>query len=233
MKLALLSTLPGILSIGMLCACGGSVTSSGVEADGGRPESGTPEGSVGMGDSGAPDGDSGGPVFGRVPLNHRPNDAQCSTTAAAGTCGGEEPFPDGGCTMDNDCTSGKEGRCIGPGGGPASDCACTYDTCAGDTDCPSGQTCGCHGSPYIGGSGNTCVSGNCRVDADCGKSGYCSPSPIEGCGPALGGYFCHTGLDECVDDSDCSPGPTTPGGGFCSYVGTDARWECVTIDYCG
>ena len=230
MKLALLSTFPLILSMGLLCACGGSVTPSGAQAGGGHPERGMPDGSGGM-DGVAPDGDGGSPV-GRVPLNHRPSDAQCATTAAAGNCGGEEPFPDAGCTMDSDCTAGKEGRCETPGGGPVSDCVCIYDKCGGDTDCPGGQPCGCHGSPYSGGLGSTCVPGNCRVDADCGENGYCSPSPTQGCGPTLGGYYCHTALDQCIDDSDCSPTPTTPGGGFCSYVATDARWECVTIDYC-
>src|SRR5580692_5594444 len=85
---------------------------------------------------------------GRVPVNRRPSDTQCSTPAPPGDCAG--PFPDGGgCASDSDCTeAGTNGRCINAGGGPAAPCFCTYDKCTGDTDCPGGQTCACHGAPY-------------------------------------------------------------------------------------
>jgi hypothetical protein len=140
----------------------------------------------------------------KVPVNHRASDAQCSTPAPAGDCAGPGPEP-GGCTTDSMCTAGTNGRCLHPGGGPAADCFCTYDTCIHDTDCPAGQTCACHGAPYTDGVGNTCIKGKCRVDSDCGVGGYCSPSAGSSiCGDSLLGYFCHTAADLCTDDSDCS-----------------------------
>jgi hypothetical protein len=162
---------------------------------------------------------------GRVPVNHRPSDAQCSTAAAPGDC--VAPFPDAGCAGDNDCTEADtNGRCINQGGGPAAPCFCTFDECLVDTDCPGGQTCACHGAPYTDGRGNTCVTGNCRVDADCGAEGYCSPSSLTAiCGDSLAGYYCHTAADLCIDDSDCSSGG-------CLYSTTDSRWECAVVPVC-
>jgi len=161
----------------------------------------------------------------RVPVNHRPSDAQCSTSAAPGDCAGA--FPDAGCASDNDCTeAGTNGRCINQGGGLAAPCFCTFDQCLVATDCPHGQTCACHGAPYTGGHGNTCVTGNCRVDADCGAEGYCSPSSLAAiCGDSLAGYYCHTAADLCIDDSDCS-------GRGCVYSTTNSRWECIEVQVC-
>jgi hypothetical protein len=205
---------------------------------------GVSEGSHG-GSSGAADDDagkgasSGDPMSGqpsgthaaRVPLNHRPDDVQCSAPAEPGDCAGPGPTP-GGCTADSDCTTGTNGRCLHPPGGPAADCSCTYDTCQGDTDCPSGKTCACHGSPYTDSAGNACVSGNCRVDADCGGA-YCSPSSQDQvCGDYLAGYFCHTAADLCIDDTDCPGVATNPGSPACAYSTTDSRWECVLRPVC-
>jgi hypothetical protein len=161
---------------------------------------------------------------GRLPVNHRPSDAQCSTSAPPGDC--VAPFPDAGCASDNDCAeAGTNGRCINQGGGPAAPCFCTSDTCSVDTNCPNGQTCACQGAPYTDGHSNTCVTGNCRVDADCGAE-YCSPSSLTAiCGDSLAGYYCHTATDRCIDDSDCS-------GGGCVYSTTDSRWECVSVPVC-
>ncbi len=175
---------------------------------------------------------------GRVPVNHRPSDAQCSTPAPPGDCAA--PYPGGGCASDSDCTeAGTNGRCINPGGGPAAPCFCTNDMCIVDTDCPSGQTCACHGAPYTDARGNTCVKGNCRVDADCGSGGYCSPSSNTGiCGDSLAGYYCHTAADLCIDDSDCpqspigSSGTITVGNPGCVYSTTDSRWECIIVPVC-
>lgn len=172
---------------------------------------------------------------GRVPVNHRPSDAQCSTPAPPGDCAG--PYPDGGgCASDTNCAeAGTNGRCINPGGGPAAPCFCTYDRCLGDTDCPSGQTCACHGAPYTDSVGNTCVQGNCRVDADCGAGGYCSPSSNTGiCGDSLAGYYCHSAADLCIDDSDCPESSNgTVGEPGCVYSTTDSRWECIIVPVCG
>jgi hypothetical protein len=160
-----------------------------------------------------------------VPVNHRADDSQCAGSPPPGNC--PESIPMDVCSHDTDCTTGTNGRCVESGGG-ALDCSCTYDTCATDNDCPKGQLCACHGSPYTESAGNTCMPGNCRVDADCGASGYCSPSEGGGCG-SLGGYYCHTPSDQCVNDSDCS------GGGLdvCEWSSTDARWECQMELLCG
>jgi hypothetical protein len=177
-------------------------------------------------DGSADAADAGESGAGRVPVNHRPSDAQCATTPPPGDCAG--PYPDAGCASDGVCTeAGTNGRCINPGGGPAAPCFCTYDKCSGDTDCPSGQTCACHGAPYTDSAGNACVKGNCRVDADCGAGGYCSPSSDTSiCGDSLAGYYCHTAADLCVDDSDC---PESSG---CVYSTTDSRWECLVVPVC-
>jgi hypothetical protein len=171
---------------------------------------------------------------GRVPVNHRPSDAQCATSAAPGDC--VAAFPDAGCASDSDCTeAGTNGRCINGGGGVAAPCACTSDKCAVDIDCPAGQTCACHGAPYTDGNSNTCVTGNCRVDADCGTQGYCSPSSLTAiCGDSLAGYYCHTAADRCIDDSDCpGPSPGKPAGSAgCLYSTKDSRWECAVVPVC-
>jgi hypothetical protein len=175
-------------------------------------------------------GGSGEAGAGRIPVNHRANADPCAAPRPAGNCTGGTGVRDGGfmCLQDSDCTAGKSGRCGNPGG-PAG-CYCSYDTCTLDTDCPTGQTCACHGSPYNS-FGNTCVPGNCRVDADCGAGGYCSPTAPAGgwCG-SVGGHYCHTPNDLCVDDRDCPAG--TPGEGFCEYSTTNGRWECRVVAVC-
>jgi Cys-rich repeat protein len=100
--------------------------------------------------------------------------------------------------------------------------------CSDDAACPSGETCACHGSAYSSG-GNTCVPGNCRVDSDCGAGGYCSPTEdVMSCG-GVGGYYCHTAQDRCVNDSDCADG------GFpdvCAYSTSAGYWECAQQSLC-
>jgi hypothetical protein len=126
------------------------------------------------------------------------------------------------CSKDSECAdAGLNGRCVEMGGGVAY-CGCTYDDCVHDSDCSPGKTCACHGSPYEGQLGNSCVPGNCRIDSDCGVGGYCSPtySP-NGCG-GLGGYYCHTTADQCVNDSDCADG----GFAVCAYVAMLGHWAC-------
>jgi hypothetical protein len=133
------------------------------------------------------------------------------------------------CSNDSACTAGTNGRCVESGGGVL-ECSCTYDTCTGDATCPTNQTCACHGAPYTDGQGNTCVPGNCRVDADCGTGGYCSPTyNLNSCG-SLGGYYCHTPQDQCINDTDCG-GANGPE--LCIYSGTDGRWECHMQELCG
>jgi hypothetical protein len=188
-------------------------------------------GSTGGSGSSSGGGSSGSSSGGRVPLQHRPSDAQCSTPAPAGDCTvGPSPIE---CTGDSSCTAGTNGRCINRGGGPAAPCFCTYDACVHDTDCPSGTVCACHASPYTDDHGNTCTMGNCRVDADCGAGGYCSPSSLPvACGDSLAGYYCHTAGDLCIDDGDCPSHPTMAVVPGCAYSTKDSRWECVERPYC-
>jgi hypothetical protein len=95
-----------------------------------------------------------------------------------------------------------------------------------DGDCGTGKLCACHGSPYTYGTGNTCTPGNCRVDADCGPGGYCSPAfNTSGCG-SLGGYYCHTANDQCVNDNDC------PSANVCTYSASAAVWQCAATVLC-
>lgn len=197
-------------------------------ADAGGADTGTDAGAAdaGGGDTGI---DGGGTDAGRdgatarVPVNHRPDDSACQAAAPPGNCSIGSGIA---CSSDSDCTGGASGRCNMNMGGAAF-CRCTYDTCAHDTDCPTGQTCACHGSALHADS-NVCLPGNCRVDSDCGVGGFCSPSiaPM-GCG-GLGGYYCHTAADTCIDDADCS------GSGImaCEYIAASSRWECMARLFC-
>jgi hypothetical protein len=163
---------------------------------------------------------------GRVPSQHRSVAAACSEPAPPGNCHLPKSTVPGSCQTDSDCADGSlSGRCIEPTlGGPAL-CDCTYDRCTVDADCGSGHACSCRIDPYQYGFGNTCVPGNCRIDSDCGVGGYCSPSV----GPNsfnIGGYYCHTARDECIDDRDCAMGYSDS---FCFYSTGDGRWECETL----
>ena len=167
---------------------------------------------------------------GRVPANHRPNDAQCGTLPPPGDCS-NQGGPGGMCQSDTTCTAGTNGRCVESGGG-ALFCACTYDACQSDTGCPTDETCACHGSAYVGGQGNACTQGNCRIDSDCdGGAGYCSPAEnTMSCGDLLG-YYCHTPNDQCVDDTDCTGSGNGPQ--VCTYSAAANRWQCQGEGLCG
>lgn len=212
-----------------------SSSSSGASSSG---SSGSSSG-VSGGSSGSSSG-SGGPV--RVPVNHRPDDTQCSTPRLPGSCSGF-----GGCQNDMQCAldAGNadaadaghpdagyvaNGRCNNT---PTGSCTCTYDLCLHDSDCTGGP-CACHGSAYTFPGGNECVPGNCRIDSDCGPGGYCSPSNgAYFCGgPA--GYYCHTPSDLCTDDTDCSDAGSPQMGvaGLCEYAMAAQRWECQQVQLC-
>jgi len=128
--------------------------------------------------------------------------------------------------VDSDCSGGANGRC---GHGAVNLCMCSYDTCMADSDCTTGQTCACHGSTYNI-FGNTCVPSNCRVDSDCGARGYCSPSTTPGqiCG-AVGGYYCHTPDDQCVENTDCVGDAGTEA---CVFSTASRHWECQLVLEC-
>jgi hypothetical protein len=180
-----------------------------------------------------------------VPLNHRPTPACCPAQRGPGPSG--QPYPSGvasplaadagGCTSDSQCTSGVNGRCF-PFEGLVGFGGCSYDECFTDSTCGSKTPCGCRSSSTDN-SANVCdVGGNCAVDSDCGPGGYCSPSdPIVAYGTANVAnvcwgphfYYCHTGSDLCINDSDCAPldagtATTSPP---CAYNAQDSRWECM------
>jgi hypothetical protein len=49
------------------------------------------------------------------------------------------------------------------------------------------------------------------------------------CGEGVGGYYCHTPNDQCIDDSDCALGG---GSSACTYSTTDGRWVCTMQPVC-
>lgn len=209
---------------------GGSSSSGGGSSSGSGSSSGASSSGSGGSSSSSGSGSSSGSSSGGVaPVNHRPDDSQCLTQAPPGDCtfGGSSGGPN--CSSDAQCVdAGVNGRCVTNNGGAAF-CYCTSDSCADDGACPTGQTCACHGSPYTGGVGNHCVPGNCRVDADCGVGGWCSPTyTTSGCG-SVGGYYCHTPQDQCVNDSDCADA-----GSFyvCAFETNIGYWSCVMQALC-
>jgi hypothetical protein len=213
-------------------ACGGTTAvSNDAGADGASSSSsggssGGSGGSSGGSSSGSGSGSGSSSSGGHVPVNHRPSDAQCTTTAPPGDCSFDNPGA--ACHSDADCSeAGSSGRCIVPNGPPT--CFCTWDSCTGDSECKTGQTCACHGSAYTAGVGNTCAPGNCRVDADCGSGGYCSPSAATNTCGTLSGYYCHTPKDQCTNDSDC--GSSAPGN-MCIYSPSTGYWSCQQSGLC-
>ena len=75
---------------------------------------------------------------------------------------------------------------------------------------------------------NACLWGNCRTDADCGSNGFCSPSRDFDCGyEGTPGYYCHTGDDRCVNDSDCVTDAGTQSA-QCRYDPNTNRWACTS-----
>ncbi len=216
------------LGVGILLvtawACGGSTAASNdAGSDGARSSS---SGGSGGGSSGGSSGGSGSSSGGRVPVNHRPSDAQCAMPAPAGDCTFNNPGA--ACHSDADCSdAGANGRCIVPNGPPT--CFCTSDACTGDAQCKAGQACACHGSAYTGGAGNTCTPGNCRIDADCSSGSYCSPSAAPNTCGGLSGFYCHTSKDQCTDDADCT---NSSPGTMCIYSPGDGFWSCQTSGLC-
>jgi len=205
---------------------GGAGSSSGSgSSSGGSSGSGSSSGASSSGSS------SGGTP--RVPIYHRPSDAQCLAPAAPGTCGGSGNLSTFQCTSDPQCAdAGPTGRCSSDAPAPFAGCHCTYDACASDGDCPSGQLCACHGSAFLYGEGNECMPGDCRVDSDCGPGGYCSPSQSTGGCGGLAGYYCHTAGDQCVDDSDCPMPDAQPAVPACMYSSAAGYWQCAAAPLC-
>jgi hypothetical protein len=191
---------------GVTHSTGGTLSAGGAIATGGTINTGGAAG-------------SGGSVH-REPAQHRATADFCLVVpgnSAGGSAG--TPFPDGECTVDADCTNGKNGRCVAQHG-----TYCTYDTCYSDAECESGAACLCS-TP--GGRGNRCGELGCRVDADCPGS-WCSPT-FGTCGGFSGviGYACHSNADECIDDSDCGD-PIGVGAPYCAFSPMVGHWLCST-----
>lgn len=129
----------------------------------------------------------------------------------------------------SDATQGKNGRCVFARIGAI----CTYDTCFDDSAC-AGKVCACRQqADMASGDTNHCLTmGNCRVDADCGSGGSCSPT-LGSCGHYTGivGYYCHTGKDACINDSDCAQDGGL--GGYCAYNPAAGAWQCSTAECAG
>jgi hypothetical protein len=209
-----------VVSIGLLvAACGNPGSTDGASPDDGSVPDGGP---VSM------DGQS--PRDAAIPTLHRANAVSCSKPRPRGSATSACHFfgQDAGlCSGDQDCTSGLNGRCecLQAGATTNFQNTCTYDDCASDSDC-NGGACACrespiHANPYWG-SQTKCLAGNCHTDSDCGSGGYCSPSPELGCGPQYWyGYYCHTPIDECANDTDCDDANA-----YCAYDAATSHWIC-------
>jgi hypothetical protein len=181
------------------------------------------------------DGGASSLADGQAPLEHRASPC-CSSQRGPGTSG--QPYSDGfaaeidghvACRSDSDCNAGPNGRCfpfeglVGPGG-------CSYDECATDSDCASGRPCVCRNAPSAN-DANVCAPlGNCAVDSDCGPGGYCSPSAASCDFPNP--YFCHTALDRCTNDADCSlmnAVDPVAARAVCAYDPQALHWACTQL----
>ncbi len=177
------------------------------------------------------DGLDAGADMPQIPLLHHPSDTPCTQPRPASNRSSCDRFtqPDSGeCGSDLDCTAGPNGRCDCNASSPlpANNPQCSYDVCASDNNCKRGEVCDCRESPahVTWGTQTVCVAANCRTDSDCGPAGYCSPSPLAGCGAdSWYGYFCHTPGDQCVNDADCHQGNA-----YCAYDMSSSRWVCAT-----
>lgn len=203
----------GVMALFLVAAgCGDSSTPP--ATDGGGSDLGGRD--LGSADGGRTDGGS----MGRVPVTHRAMAAECGRVRGPGNA---DPGGGGACTSDAMCTTGINGRCLRSTGG-ALTFSCSYDECFVDGECGASEVCRCREAPS---DANVCVSGNCVLDADCGAGGYCSPSRgFDRINLGVSGFWCHTAMDECVDDADCTvdAGPTAN----CTWFPDRDHWACST-----
>ncbi len=161
------------------------------------------EGGVGRAAKAAP---SAIDVAPEVPLIHRDAASPCPQQRGPGSfsydAGVDATDVTYACHGDSECDGGANGRCDfeywGFEGG-AYGSYCSYDKCFLDTDCTEPSTCTCRASASSS-TPNGCSFGDCRLDVDC-VSGFCSPVAA-GCGITWS-FACHSGADECINDSDC------------------------------
>lgn len=175
------------------------------------------------------------------PAHHRVAPASCPPAPPG------NPYPPSvqrqPCFADSDCKDGADGRCRGSispqgSGGASFDNTCVYDQCVDDTGCPSTSLCDCRNAAQE--QANICMAAACKRDSDCGSPGFCSASarlwvPTYGHGQSNArpagveyGYFCHTPLDECSNDVDCS---NADGGStdttHCAFDSKAGHWRCA------
>lgn len=176
-------------------------------------------------DAGETDGGNtdGGPT-GRVPVEHRGAAVECDHARGPGNA--DSTIAGAECTLDADCTTGNNGRCIVSFGGARTN-YCSYDACFLDSECGASEVCRCRESAT---DANQCVAGNCVLDGDCGAGGYCSPSrTFDRINLPASAYWCHTSTDECVDDADCAvdAGPDTR----CVWYPDRSHWACSSMGF--
>jgi hypothetical protein len=105
----------------------------------------------------------------------------------------------------------------------------TVDQCLTDDQCGRESVCACLNANNPRTGGNVCSApGDCKVDSDCPPSRVCTASYSLTCNHAFAiTYACHTGDDDCNNDSEC----TSPGGtgitSLCAYVPAAGKWSCV------
>jgi hypothetical protein len=236
----------GVALLGLtLGGCGGAIDANGrdiTDAGGARPDADATVHVAPEPTDAASDADGGAQVT-KVPMNHRAVAAACTEPRSAVNANPLSCSPplcgdDGGCQGDLACPAGTNGRCVCAFVASSPFCyaeaRCSYDACQSDSDCGNGivsdgvqsrGVCACRGSlPDAGdlSSATVCLFGNCQTDADCGAGGYCSPSPVPGCGATWWhGYFCHTPRDECANNADCPQGNA-----YCAF--NSDHWICST-----
>jgi hypothetical protein len=153
------------------------------------------------------------------PFDGRRAGLACPATRPPGDARDRQSGDGATCAKDDDCTAGRNGRCMGVGTRVRSE-TCTYDACLVDADCKTGGPCECSAL------GNTCLAGNCRTDADCGDDGSCGQARDAGCGAQTSSYYCRTPDDTCLEDSDCGANAR------CTYSPELAHWGCITPPIC-
>lgn len=158
-------------------------------------------------------------------------DSDC-TTGVNGRCGQWIPPPVLGCSydecfLDSDC-GGAPCECRPSSSSSAPNVCVKGGNCTVDSDCGPGGYCSpsvlsalctCPSETLCGDAGGGCYEGSSSAQGTPPGPGW-TPVPCL-CGDSCGhGYFCHTGCDTCIDDSDCA------GVGSCNYHVTSGRWEC-------
>jgi hypothetical protein len=216
------------VGLAAITACGGKTVGSSDINGGGGGGAGSDAGHVGTDGGGGGDTDGGSIV---PPAEHRSTATACGASIIPGEPDLNIMFASNAtfdCKANADCNKQQGGRCTiktcGPGG-PACEpqgTVCAYDACSTDFDCMgSSGVCDCGSGP---GSTNRCIDDSgCRTDKDCGSNGYCSPSK-DACDSLIGGYYCHSTADQCVNDSDCTGSNF---GSSCTYENN--RWECAQL----